>query len=487
MKDAAGRMSWRELDELADQLVPTLQSTGVTRNDVVGVLMPNRAAFLVATLGAMRAGAAVAPLNPRLTPPELAMIAEDASLPAVIVDEALRHFSPAFDGLCPVMTYNARSSQPPKQQGPRPTSGLIEPSLDDLAFVCYTSGTDGLPKGVALTHRNVHVAALQRLALEGLCTDSRIFLPSALAYTGGLVVSFAELTVHSGGCLILADHFDADRAVQLLADEAISHMNVAAPIVERLAESIEETGAQLPALRNICLGGTSIPDRTLEICLRRGIPVAPSYGQSECAGGATFLPFADLERKFGTAGQPHMLTSVRVRNDEGDLCNAGEPGEIEIFSDAVMQGYFRNPAATESAIAAGWLLTGDIGAVDDEGYLSIVGRKKQMIISGGLKIFPAEIERVYSSLPEVQNVVVVGVADSRWGQVPLLVVEPRQGQTIDADHFRQHGLEQLAGYKRPRKMVVCHEGFPTTAAGKIARGIVAEKYSRPPVDAIDLS
>ena len=364
---------------------------------------------------------------------------------------------------------------------------MLEPSLDDRAFVCYTSGTDGLPKGVALTHRNVHVAAIQRLALEGLCSDSRIFLPSSLAYTGGLVVSFAELTVHSGGCLILADRFDASHAVELLARADISHMNVAAPIVERLAESIEEADIHLPALRNICLGGSSIPDRTLEICLRRGIPVAPSYGQSECAGGATFLPFADLARKFGTAGQPHMLTSVRLRNDNGELCDTGEPGEIEIASDAVMQGYFRNPEATGAAISDGWLLTGDIGEFDQDGYLSIVGRKKQMIISGGLKIFPAEIERVYSSLPEVQNVVVIGVEDRRWGQVPLLVVEPRPGHTVDPGHFRQHGLDQLADYKRPRMMVVCPDGLPVTAAGKIARRAVAKEYGTPPGNVIDLS
>jgi fatty-acyl-CoA synthase len=486
--DGAGRVvSWRELDELADRLVPALQAGGVTGGDVVGILMPNRVEYLVATLGIIRAGAIVAPLNPRLTVPELAGVAGDAGLATAIVDESLLELAPAFTSRCPVVTCYSRAREPFGPVGSRPAGeGLVEPSLDDLALLCYTSGTDGLPKGVALTHRNVHVAAIQRLAVEGLSTESRIFLPASLAYTGGLVVSFAELTAHSGGCLVLADNFDPDQAVRIMARENISHLNVAAPIVERLADSVEQSGTRLPSLRNICLGGTSIADRTLEICLARGIPVAPSYGQSECAGGATFLPFTQLRRKFGTAGQAHMMTAIRLRNDGGGLCQPGETGEIEIRSDAVMRGYFGNAEATERAIAGGWLLTGDLGEFDDEGYLSIVGRKKQMIISGGLKIFPAEIERIYRLLPEVQDVVVIGVEDARWGQVPLLLVEPRPGHAIDAGHFREHGLDRLAGYKRPRAMVVLPDGFPRTAAGKIARATIAADYSTPPANVIDL-
>ena len=489
VSDSRSDLTWRALNAEADQVADALTTQGARPGDIIAILMPNCAEYIVAVLAIMRTGAAVAPLNPRLTTAELRLTAQNAGLSAIFVGATMMDHAPAFEGLCRVIECDPERTEAFADlvvgSGPE-GSTPVDLAPDAPAFVCYTSGTDGLPKGVVLTHRNVHTAAVQRLAIEGFCTESRILLPTSLAYTGGLVVSFAELTLHSGGRLYITDRFDPEWTARLVAQARITHMNVASPIMERIADLVDTTAADVLSLRSVCIGGTTVTERTLEICLRQRIPVAPSYGQSECAGGATFLPFCDLERKLGTSGQALMLTQLRLRSDDGRVAPAGDVGEIEIRSAAVMPGYWRDPGASAGVLRDGWLTTGDLGVLDEDGYLSVVGRKKQVIISGGLNIYPAELERVYSSLPEIETVVVVGVEDSTWGQVPLLVVQPRRGAEVDISMIRDLSAKFLADYKRPRFMVVRQDAMPVTTAGKVARSKIAAEYRLTPPDAISL-
>ena len=486
--DARRATTWRELDDTADRLAQAFASHGVGKGSVVGILMANCVEYVEVAMGILRAGAIAAPLNTMLTASELRATVEQAGIALLVADRKMSERAAVVQDVSPMVICEPGKPDPYAtiRSGAAPRSDCDVDTADDIAFLSYTSGSDGLPKGIALSHRNIRVAALQRLAIEQLGTSSRILLPSAMAYTGGLIVSFAELTMHSGGRLLIMETFDSDESARIIEMHGITHLNIASPVLQRLVESAAVESRDLSSLQSVCIGGATVSDRTLAACLDRGIPVAPSYGQSECAGAATFLRHPDLVRKFGSCGQSLACTEIRITDGGGGLSAVGEVGEIEIRSDAVMLGYWNQPHQTAEAYVDGWLRTGDLGTQDADGFVTVTGRKKQMIISGGVNVYPAEIERVFDQLPEIGDLVVLGVPDAQWGQVPLLIVYPTQGANVDAEVVRRHSRLHLAGFKQPKYLVVRESPFPRTASGKLARAEIVGAYGSPPSGAIVL-
>jgi fatty-acyl-CoA synthase len=436
--------------------------------------MENDTPFIEAAIAILKLGASVAPLNPRYTSREFAATATDGRFRIIITDEHYRDILGAVITVCPVILYSELSKRYVDRD-----STLPPVSFNDIAIVGYTSGTTGKPKGVVLSHANIAAAGFQRIPCEGQSVGTRVLLPTALGYTGGFVVTFLELTLLSGATLVLLPSFDVDECLDAIERYRINYLNVASPITELMAKSSRFNRTALSSLRSVCIGGTSVSLETLQLWNGRGVPLSQSYGQTETAGGVTFLPPHAAVEKIRSSGIAHMFTEVRI-SDDG---KQGDVGEILVRGPSVMRGYLGNDRETATALADGWLHTGDLGSLDSDGFLTVVGRLNQMIISGGLNVYPAEIEAVMGRVDGVEEVVAIGVPDERWGEVPMLIVSCVSHEAVRRIDIVGVANSDLADYKRPKYLLRTTAPLPRNSAGKIATAELRARYSSIPHDA----
>ena len=467
---ATDSLTWQQLDRRSDDLAGGLLGVGVCSGDVVGVYMTNRTEYIESAMAVLKIGAVVAPLNPRYVANELSDAVSDAKMRCLFTEAKLFEKTSEVPGDCAVFVCGSNDGNGDFERLRCKTDiELPSYSADDAAFTCYTSGTTGRPKGVVLSHANVWAAAVQRMPLEGLSVGTRVLLPTPLAYTGGLIVSFMELTLTSGATLVMQQDFDPEQCLEAIERQQIQFMNVASPVLARLAESPAFDSTDLSSLRSVCIGGAPVSETTLTAFNSRRVAVSQSYGQTEAAGGLTFLAPHESARKLGSSGLPHMFTELRLVDENGDEVGQGSAGEIVARGPQVMIGYLGDPEATSQTIRNGWLHTGDLGVFDSEGYLTVVGRSSDTIISGGLNIYPAEIERVVARVPGISEAVVVGIADEKWGETPLLIVSEAPGPGLSIEMLRGALKSDLADYKRPRHVARIAGELPRTTSGKVDR------------------
>jgi O-succinylbenzoic acid--CoA ligase len=458
--------SFAELDRWASALARGLAALGARPDDRVALLLRNSPELVALIHAAPRLGVTLAPLNTRLAAPELAWQIVDAGVHTLIYDA--EHAALATSAL-------QRLEVPPRATAvtdlaaPPETALDLSPTIDlDASFtIIYTSGTTGQPKGALLTYGNYWWSAVGSAFNLGTHSDDRWLAVLPLFHVGGLSIVIRAAIY--GIPVVLQRAFDPTAVNRAIDQDGVTIVSVVSAMLRRL---LDERGATpYPVtLRCVLLGGGPAPRPLLEECAARGLPVVQTYGLSETASQVATLAPADALRKLGSAGKPLLSTELRI-DRAGAPASAGEVGEILVRGPTVMQGYINRPDATAEALRNGWLHTGDLGYLDEEGYLYIVTRRTDLIISGGENIYPAEVESIVLAHPAVEEAAVVGLPDARWGQVPVAAVKLRPGATPSEDQLIEFCRARLAAYKLPRAIRFVG-ALPRNAAGKVLRAHV---------------
>jgi fatty-acyl-CoA synthase len=458
--------TWIEFADDVSRAANAFRDLGVEPGDRVGCLMGNRREFLETVFGAMRAGAVFVPLNTRLAGPELSWILADCE-PTLVVTEA------AFAGLLPAG--DARRNWIDVDGtllGCRAWGDLLEAAdprfevsvaeMSAPASICYTSGTTGRPKGAVFTHEAMAQIMFNVAFTQGWTRHDRqlIFLP--LCFAGGLLGA-GYPCMSLGQSLILEKGFDRDRIGPLVEAEKVTLMGGVPTTWKELRDAVADQPQLLSSLRFGAAGAAPVPPSLLTWFSDRGIRVSQCYGLTEGGCWNLCLQPEDAGRKPGSAGRGFVACEPRVIDDAGEEVAAGEAGELVLRGPTLMSGYWRDPAATADALRDGWLQTGDVATIDEEGFVSIVDRKKDVVISGGLNVYPAEVEAVLHELSAVGEVAVIGLPDPRWGEVVTAVVVA--AGKISEDEIVAYCRTALGGYKVPRRIEFVAE-IPKTASGK---------------------
>lgn len=462
--------TWQELDRRTDDLAAGLAGLGLGRGDRLGLLLLNRPEFVELSLAACKLGAVTVPMNVRFTAAEVAFVVADADCRLVVTEAALAAGVDRVRDRQPVLL--ADELEAVHVAGA--TVALVDTADADPAFICYTSGTTGDPKGAVLTHGSWNAASQGWAQAIQLTAADRVVLPFPLAFTGGLAVWL--FTYWAGARLVLEPAFEPDRIFDLFETERLTAFLAVPVIIQTMVDHPRWAEADLSSWRVACSGGAPVPESLLRAVQARGIPMLQGYSLTEGSAGVTVLPAHDALRKVGSAGLPVVHCEVRIVDEDDNPLPPGQVGEIAMHGPMVMQSYWRNEAASAEALRGGWLHTGDLGRLDEEGYLYVVDRAKDMLISGGLNVYPAEIERVLAGLPGVVEVAVVGLPHDRWGETPT-VVAYTAGAPLDAEAVLAACTEVLADFKVPRYLVVRDEPLPRNMSGKVLKRELKAYYS----------
>jgi fatty-acyl-CoA synthase len=481
-------ITYREWNRAANRTANWLASLGVGQGDLVAVLAANCVEYLDVWFACGKLGAIMQTLNWRLTAHELARLLKDAT-PVVLIYSAefreqaeaiqaevleIRHFAAmGLDAGLPAGHRAFDERDACADTAPAPANL----TWDSPWALCYTGGTTGLPKGAILTHGNVTWNSINTVMSWGLTPDDRTILNMPMFHTGGLNVFTAPL-VHIGGTSIVCKGFDCDQVFDLIEKGGVTIYFGVPTTHIALQQHARWESADLSGLRWAITGGAPCPPPVFERFRERGVPFRMGYGLTESGPNTFWLPDADIVRKQGSVGVPLFHVDVKVVREDGRECAPDEVGELLIRGPQIVPGYWNRPEDTRKSIVDGWLHTGDLARRDVEGYYYIVGRLKEMIISGGENIYPAEVEAVIAGHPSVDAVAVIGVPDERWGEVGRAIVVPRNGSTRDPEALLAYARERLARFKVP-KSVVYVDALPVTGAGKVDKKALAEQYGSP--------
>ena len=487
LEDAvSGReITYHEWNELATQTANYLRALGVQRGDRVAVCAANCLEYLDVWMACGKIGAVLQNLNWRLTVPELHELIEDAAPVALIYSDDYRQpinaLRPSLTSVRHYIAFGALADEGDCRFSDRETCARAlddRPELtpDDPWVICYTGGTTGLPKGAILTHRNMTWNSINTVMSWGLSQDDVTILNAPLFHTGALNV-FTLPLIHVGGKSIVCMGFDALQVFDLIESGGVTiYFGVPTMFVVMQASERWEA-ADFSRMKLVISGGAPCPLPVFEKFWDKGVDFKTGYGLTEAGPNTFWLPAEDVRRKPGAVGFPMYHVDVRVARADGSDCAPNEAGELLIRGEHVVPGYWNNPEATAKAIVDGWLHTGDLAICDDEGYYTIVGRLKDMIISGGENIYPSEVESIMHAHPAVAEAALIGIPDDKWGEVGCAVVCAKPGQLLGTDDLLAFLRERLAKYKVP-KSVIFVDTLPKTGPGKIDKKVLVERYGR---------
>ncbi|WP_371873812.1 o-succinylbenzoate--CoA ligase [Dictyobacter arantiisoli] len=470
-------VSWTfaDLDQQASELAQQFATLGIQEGSRVGVLASNGLPFIACVHALMRLGAILVPLNVRLTLDEQLWLLQDVRAMALITDEhytiradEITHHSPALTRGTAVWD---ASSDRVRLQGVAmsPTAPLrAEIDLSAIQSIMYTSGTTGMPKGVMVTYGMQWWNALGSALNLGHQPEDCWLLCMPLFHIGGLSILIKNVIY--GIRIAVYEKFDAQVINQALREQQVTIISVVTVMLQRMLAALdaEQGDGRYPTwLRCVLLGGGPAPRTLLEDCARRAVPVVQSYGLTESCSQAVTLSPRDALRKLGSAGRPLLPVQLRIMHEDV-VAQPNQAGVICLKGPSITGGYDHRPEATASTIQDGWLATGDIGYVDEEGYLYVLDRRSDLIISGGENVYPAEIEAALLSHPEVIEAGVCGEADAQWGQVPIAFVHLQAGSALTMEALLEYVSTRLARFKQPRRIYLVAE-LPRNSSGKLLR------------------
>ncbi|GAA2197552.1 class I adenylate-forming enzyme family protein [Streptomyces bangladeshensis] len=493
------RLGYREVDELSDSVAAHLAARGLERGDRVAVLLQNSPHFVLAVLGAWKAGATVVPVNPMYKSGEVAHVLRDGEVAALICSDRAwdaylretaagspvrivltaceRDFQTRDDPR--VLTFERLPQAPDAddlvavaRQGGRAPEGRL-PRPEDIALISYTSGTSGTPKGATNTHANImHNAERQSTGLP--LPEAPVYYALApLFHITGMVSQFGAC-LNSAGTLVLTYRFEPGVVLEAFAEHRPHYTVGPSTAYMALAAHPDVTREHFASFVNLSSGGAPVPPALVESFRERFGPyIRVGYGLTECTAPCASVPphlEAPVDPASGTlsVGLPGADTLVRILDERGAEVPFGEQGEIVVSGPQVVPGYWRRPDATAETFPDGELRTGDIGFMDEQGWLYVVDRKKDMINASGFKVWPREVEDVLYTHPAVREAAVVGVPDGYRGETVKAYISLRPGAEADPDDLAVYCKERLAAYKYPRQVEILPD-LPKTASGKILR------------------
>jgi fatty-acyl-CoA synthase len=475
-----GDLVWdnRQFNARVNQVARVLGGLGVKKGARVAVLMVNSADYLAILFACAKLGAILVPLNTNLAAPELEHMLRDSG-PRVLIGSPACH--PKLEALkargLPVphvfvqdgggtggdadFAARADAAGDGEPEAPEPVGDA------DPLVIMYTSGTTGAPKGALLTHGNFLFGAIHSLLGYGINAGYRSLVVAPLFHIGALAAS-ATPVIYAGGALILREFDNPSDILETIARERINYMFAVPVMYDLLTKAPRWPQADFSQVHFFIAGGAPMPVPLLQrYQAEKGVRFPQGYGMTETLR-ITSLDLEEAARKAGSIGKEVFHTWLRIVDEEGREVAPGEVGELTVRGPTVFQGYWQRPRETAAALRDGWFHTGDLGRRDAEGFLYIVGRKTDMIISSGENIYPAEVERAIEALPQVAAAAAVGLADPKRGEVVAAFVQLREGCRLGEDELLQALEASLAPYKRPRK--VCFvEDFPRNRGGKILK------------------
>ena len=477
-------LSYTELTAKVEATARALGELGVAAGERVAYLGQNSIDTFVCFFATARLGAVFVSLNTRLAAPEIAYMLQDSGS-AVLVHgsectELVRAAGPASSGVGHVLT--TEELRRSTTMHPREVSWPDElVPHDDAVLILYTSGTTGRPKGAVLTHGNITWNTINQLAhVDVLSTDVALCVAPLFHVTGLGQVSMPTLL--KGGTVVVVPKFDAGAFLALIERRRATSFSAVPTMLQMLCDHPDWGSADLSSLRYVIYGGSPITERVAKAWLSRGVVLQQGYGMTEAAPGVFMgLPEGAVSRPV-SAGVPHFFTDVLLEATDGVRSPGPGQGELLVRGPHVFAGYWRRPEETAGARTDdGWYRSGDVVRIDEDGWAYVVDRVKDVIISGGENIYPAEVEAVITELPGVVAAAVVSLPDERWGEVGCAYVcqRPTQGsgEALDEAALRRHLEQRLARYKIPRYIEFC-EDLPTNATGKVLRSVLRDRAAR---------
>ena len=475
-------LTYAEFAARIHRLAAALRSGGVCRGDRIAFLGFNHPVFLETLYAASCLGAVFVPLNFRLTGPELEFIINDAGVHTLLVDDALK---PVIEGQRPTLCCRRYISSESSTANwdhladilaaHEPLSGSEYVEANDVAFIMYTSGTTGLPKGAMLTHGNVYWNMANSFFTDSVAGNVSLTC-APLFHIGGLNVTTLQ-ALASGNEVVLHRQFDANAVLRDIERYKVNIMFGAPAMFLFMAQLPEFEETDVSSIESLICGGAPVPLPLIEIYAQRDITFAQGYGLTETAPFAALLTADRIAEKVGSAGLPPLFSELRIVDENNRELETGERGEICIRGPNVMKGYWNRPEATAEAIdSENWFHSGDVGYLDDEGFLYICDRVKDMVISGGENIYPAEVESVLFEHEAIAEVAVIGLADEKWGEAVTAVVVLKQDTQLTLEELRDFAGTRLARYKLPLKMRTIDQ-LPRNPAGKVMKFKLKDEFA----------
>lgn len=476
------RMNFSELNKLSNRYADVMAKLNLQPGDRIALLMQNCVEFYGLFNGAAKLGIVIVPLNNRLTPSELSFILYDSGTKALFYGSECIELAQGIKAngeheLCieTWMQVHPGAGEDESLAALLESASDAEPNAarggDDNLFIMYTSGTTGLPKGVVHTHDTITWAALSWVTSMDTRYQDRSLLPLPMFHVAALTSLLAGTI--GGGTIISMPNFDPMTVWALIKEERVTTGGSVPAILNFMRQVPDFADFESEHFRCFITGAAPMPKALIEIYNAKNMQVVQGYALTETGGGGTFLLNEYALSKIGSAGAPVMFSEVRVRDSAGEIHEHGT-GEVVIRAPFVMKEYWNRPEATEEAFDNGWFRTGDIAEIDEDGFIFIKDRIKDMIISGGENIYPAEVENVIISHPAINEVAVIGLPDEKWGEITCAIVVGDDTQTSEEDII-SHCAEKLSRYKLPKKVIFI-EVIPRNPAGKVLKRLLREQF-----------
>jgi len=488
----AQRFSYRELDVRCNRLAHSLLSGGLAKGDRVATLLMNGSPFVEVFFGSAKVGGVVVPLNWRLVADELSFILTDSGAKTLVfgsefadVVQDLQARGAEGTSVTRWIHVGDPADRPAFAEGYEDALAAASeegPEIaardEDLLFIMYTSGTTGLPKGVMHSHSTTMWGSLTALITADIQYNDRYLIALPLFHVGALNPLLS--TLHRGGGVVIMPAFDPTRIWELFCEERISVTLAVPAMLNFMTSTYDPSKHDISTLRWIMSGAAPVPVTLIEKYAELGIDVVQVYGLTETCGPACLISPEDAVARAGSTGKAFFHTDVKVVDDAGAPVAAGETGEVLVRGPHIMLGYWNREDATAETIVDGWLRTGDVAMVDADGYIYIQDRIKDMIISGGENVYPAEIENVINGMDGVREVAVIGIPSEKWGESPLAVVVKADESLSDGDVL-DHCKGKLAPFKMPKAAVFIDE-VPRNPTGKVLKRVLREQFPGPASD-----
>ena len=478
------KISYKELNLSACKIASFLKKRGIGHSDRVAILSKNHSIFFELQFACSKTGSIMVPLNWRLTANELAYILDDCEPSLLIVDDCFEPIANQLRSMMPniiIQFFNSDGKSNEFLENIKDCQAdfrSVALSLDDLIMIMYTSGTTGHPKGAKINHKMQLFNAVNLSGIANLTSKTKQLVILPLFHTGG-INCYANPVLHQGGEIIIMREFDPTHALKAIncAELAITHLFAVPAPLQFMMQHPDFNTTDFSRLVNVGVGGAPCAEIIIKTWQSKGLDVIQGWGMTETSPAGIFLAAEDSLNKIGSAGKAVLHTSIKIVNKNMTPVRSNQIGELLIKGPNVTPGYWKNEKATKDSFYEGWLKTGDLAKFDEDGFVFIVDREKDMYISGGENVYPAEVENILYQLDEIAELAVIGIPDKKWGETGKLFVVLKEDKELTKEKIIKHCINNLAKFKIPSEIAFVSE-LPRNATGKVLKRTLKEISSK---------